>query len=79
MSFRYDEVLCPDCGGKMISRKSQFGVFWGCASFPKCTGTRDSNGLSKLERAVARASKDGEAYEHDDKDVMNKFSFKRTR
>ncbi len=49
-----EETLCPDCNKKMISRKSQYGTFWGCSDYPKCKGTRDSNGLSKAERAAEK-------------------------
>jgi ssDNA-binding Zn-finger/Zn-ribbon topoisomerase 1 len=70
-----EETLCPDCGGKMISRKSSYGNFWGCKNYPECKGTRDVNGLSKSDRAKAR----GESYEPDSKDEINKYSFKRTR
>jgi ssDNA-binding Zn-finger/Zn-ribbon topoisomerase 1 len=70
-----EETLCPDCGSKMISRKGQYGVFWGCSTYPKCKGTRDSMGRSKLDRAEER----GKDYEADSKDETNKFSFKRTR
>ena len=74
MTFKYEEVLCPDCNGEMISRKGKYGVFWGCKRYPDCRGTRDSEGRSKKERAEER----GKVYEHDDKDEFNKFSFKRT-
>lgn len=50
MSFRYEEVLCPECNEPMVSRKGKYGVFWGCKSFPNCKGTRDSNGKSKQDR-----------------------------
>jgi len=46
----YEDVKCPECGGKMISRKGQYGTFWGCAKYPDCRGTRDSEGRSKAER-----------------------------
>ena len=49
-----ENVKCPDCGGPMVSRKSAHGVFWGCAAFPTCRGTRDSMGMSKAERAKER-------------------------
>jgi ssDNA-binding Zn-finger/Zn-ribbon topoisomerase 1 len=75
MSFQYDKTLCPDCNGEMVSRTGKYGVFWGCKKFPECKGTRDSNGESKSDRAKAR----GEDYEPDNKDEMNRFSFKRTR
>ena len=75
MTFKYEEVLCPDCNGPMISRKSAHGVFWGCKAYPQCKGTRDSLGRSKADRAREK----GENYEKDDKDETNKFSFKKTR
>ena len=49
-----ENVVCPDCGGDMISRKSQYGTFWGCKKYPKCKGTRDSDGLSKEEKKLER-------------------------
>lgn len=70
----YDEWKCPDCEGPMVARKGSYGIFWGCKSYPICKGTRDANGLSKADRAKAR----GETYEHDEHDVTNRFSFKRT-
>lgn len=45
-----ENVKCPDCRGPMVSRVSRFGPFWSCLGFPKCRGTRDSNGMSKAER-----------------------------
>lgn len=51
-----EEVKCPDCGGKMISRSGQYGKFWGCAKFPECKGTRDSLGRSKQDRAKEKES-----------------------
>ena len=55
-----ENVTCPDCGGPMVSRKSQHGVFWGCKAFPKCRGTRDSMGQSLGERRAGRPSEDDE-------------------
>ncbi|MBN2702264.1 MAG: topoisomerase DNA-binding C4 zinc finger domain-containing protein [Methylothermaceae bacterium] len=34
---------CPPCGSEMVLRTARRGKgarFWGCASFPKCRGTR---------------------------------------
>lgn len=45
------DLKCPDCGGEMTPRSSQYGKFWGCVKYPRCKGTRDSEGLSKAERA----------------------------
>lgn len=39
-----ENVRCPECDGPMVSRKSLYGVFWGCRQYPKCRGTRDVNG-----------------------------------
>lgn len=49
-----ENVKCPKCNGDMVSRKSQYGIFWGCKDYPRCSGTRDSMGLSKEERRRAR-------------------------
>lgn len=46
----YENVKCPKCDGPMVSRKSSYGVFWGCKDYPKCDGTRDNEGRSKEER-----------------------------
>lgn len=27
---------CPECGQKLVQRKSKFGMFVGCSNFPKC-------------------------------------------
>ncbi len=27
---------CPDCGEKLVPRKSQWGYFVGCSAFPQC-------------------------------------------
>jgi DNA topoisomerase-1 len=31
---------CPKCGAPMVKRSGPRGKFWGCSTFPKCTGTR---------------------------------------
>lgn len=77
MSFKYDEVLCPECNGQMISRKGKFGIFWGCKRYPDCKGTRDNQGRSRADRAKEK----DEEYE-DKEETLNhsveKFSFKKT-
>lgn len=38
------EVLtCPECGSRMILRRSRHGLFYGCAKFPKCTATHGAH------------------------------------
>lgn len=41
-----EETLCPICNGPMVSRKSGATGqrFWGCKQFPKCKGTRNTDG-----------------------------------
>lgn len=62
----YDEVKCPECNGDMISRRGQYGIFWGCKAYPKCKGTRDSMGRSKAEREAEEKPKDRWSEERDD-------------
>lgn len=66
MSFKYDDIKCPDCDGDMISRTGKFGVFWGCKKFPECKGTRDSEGRSKADREKWKS----EQLEDDSSDEM---------
>ena len=30
--------VCRKCGSKMVLRGSQYGLFWGCSTFPTCFG-----------------------------------------
>jgi len=30
------DKICPICGSKLVIRKSKYGEFLGCSSFPKC-------------------------------------------
>lgn len=65
MSNKPENVKCPDCNGEMVPRKSQYGTFWGCKSYPKCKGTRDSMGMSKQDKDIERNREsdwDGEGY-----------------
>lgn len=41
-----ENLTCPECEGPMTSRKnSTTGQrFWGCNSYPKCKGTRNTDG-----------------------------------
>lgn len=51
-----EETLCPECGSKMVTKKNKNDGrrFWGCPNFPKCKGTRDSEGKSKQDREMER-------------------------
>lgn len=50
-----EETRCPECGGPMVSRlnRATNQRFWGCQQYPKCNGTRDTDGRSKAERQQA--------------------------
>lgn len=54
----YENVKCPYCKGTMIARKSLYGHFWGCAQYPKCTGTRNSEGYSREEVESLKSESD---------------------
>jgi DNA topoisomerase-1 len=43
---------CENCGGAMTVRKGRRGYFLGCASYPKCKGTREP-GEATLEKIYA--------------------------
>ena len=53
-----ENLKCPECQGEMISRKGKFGIFWGCSNYPKCRGTRDSEGRSREERNAEKSTAD---------------------
>jgi DNA topoisomerase-1 len=46
------EETCENCGGTMTVRKGRRGYFLGCASYPKCKGTREP-GEATLEKIYA--------------------------
>lgn len=76
-----ENVKCPNCDGPMISRKSQYGTFWGCKKFPECKGTRDSMGRSKAERDAERDNEPSGEIEHSPIDRIaenDKFRFRKS-
>ena len=40
--MKYDREIkesiykCPECGGRLVSRKSKYGPFLGCSNYPNC-------------------------------------------
>jgi DNA topoisomerase-1 len=46
------EETCDQCGGAMVVRRGRRGFFLGCASYPKCKGTREP-GTTTMERIQA--------------------------
>lgn len=37
---KYDDSVCPDCGGKLRERSGPYGRFLGCTNYPKCRYNR---------------------------------------
>lgn len=35
--------ICPQCNGRLILRRSKYGLFYGCSNYPKCRFTKDIN------------------------------------
>jgi ssDNA-binding Zn-finger/Zn-ribbon topoisomerase 1 len=62
-----ENLKCPDCGGRMVPRKSVFGAFWGCARFPKCRGKRDVNGLSSEDKKSNEDEDDDSGFGNQDR------------
>lgn len=44
--MKYDREIkesiykCPECGGRLVSRKSKYGPFLGCSNYPNCRYTK---------------------------------------
>jgi len=34
-----DDLVCPKCGGNMVSRAGKYGRFYGCSNYPRCRHT----------------------------------------
>lgn len=34
-------ISCPNCGGHLMERRGEYGVFLGCTNFPRCKYTRN--------------------------------------
>lgn len=49
MTQKPENVTCPECGGQMLSRvnRKTGQRFFGCATYPECRGTRNTDGESK--------------------------------
>lgn len=37
---KYDETVCPECGGKLVEKSGRYGRFIGCSNYPRCRFTR---------------------------------------
>lgn len=35
------EDKCPNCGGTLVERKSDYGIFYGCSNYPSCRYKRN--------------------------------------
>jgi DNA topoisomerase-1 len=64
------EVECPKCGGALMVRKSVYGQFLGCSTFPKCRYTekisKDDEEKAQVEkrREYFRQNKTSDRYDH---------------
>lgn len=56
-----ENVKCPQCDGPMTSRKnnSTGQRFWGCNAYPKCRGTRNTDGEAPRRRDEDDGDRDG--------------------
>lgn len=50
----YREEPCPNCGKRMVRRKSRFGFFWGCEGYPEC---KTLESLKKPKKASEKKEK----------------------
>lgn len=30
------EIVCPECGGKLVEKRGRYGTFMGCQNYPEC-------------------------------------------
>ena len=67
-----EEVICPDCGGAMVSRANRRTGqrFWGCGNYPACKGTRNTDGDARY---------DSEPSPEQDEEELNSRSSERWR
>lgn len=51
-----ENVTCPVCDGPMTSRVNGRTLqrFWGCVDYPRCNGTRNTDGEAPHERTTDR-------------------------
>ncbi len=42
------DMKCPQCGGALVVRRSQFGKFLGCSHYPQCKFTRSWKGKPQV-------------------------------
>lgn len=54
----YASFMCEHCGSQMVKRKSKFGEFFGCDSYPTCMGIADLTGqFQPLKKAGEKSKK----------------------
>lgn len=58
--MRPENVVCPACGARMISRKNSRTDqrFWGCVNYPACRGTRNTDGEAPVRHEENTVSPD---------------------
>lgn len=58
---------CPVCGEPMARRARGLREFWGCASYPQCTGTREMDYKGAGYEAQSRDSLPSERARRNDR------------
>lgn len=38
--YKINNMICPKCGGDLITRNGQYGIFLGCSNYPQCRYTK---------------------------------------
>jgi len=38
-----DDLVCAECGAKMVLRESKYGPFYGCTQYPQCKGAHGAH------------------------------------
>lgn len=85
--YNFDEIIevkepetpvCPSCDIEMVERNGQYGKFWGCSNYPKCTHTEQfSNGEIKYYDRMHMFG--GSAVEGFDKGAWDSYKIKAQR
>ena len=72
--IRHD-ILCDLCGKPMVVRKSRYGKFLGCTSYPECKGIKRLKDVQGEE--VDKVKESGESTEENKKESKRK-SFRKS-
>lgn len=54
IDLQLEAVMCPDCGGPLALRNSDYGEFYGCRNYPRCKGKRSIGNYKKAEESESK-------------------------